>query len=111
MKNGMKFDNNKIRVDLIDPDFIINVSKILTFGARKYAPNNWQEVEDPINRYYGAALRHLLAWRQGEKRDPDSGLHHLWHCACNLMFLCWFERKADENCILQKVTSRNFIRD
>lgn len=92
---GSKDDQEKNRLDLIEPEFIEGVGKVLTFGANKYEPNNWQKVEDAEDRYYAAALRHLIAWRKGEKTDPESGLSHLDHVACNIMFLQHFEREAD----------------
>lgn len=90
---GHKDDLEKNRLDLIEPEFIEGVGKVLTFGADKYEPNNWQKVEDAENRYYAAAMRHLMAWRKGEKTDPESGLSHLYHVACNIMFLQHFERE------------------
>ena len=92
---GQKDDKEKNRLDLIEPEFIEGVGKVLTFGANKYEPNNWQKVEDAEDRYYAAALRHLIAWRKGEKTDPESGLSHLDHVACNIMFLQHFEREAE----------------
>ena len=92
---GQKDDKEKNRLDLIEPEFIEGVGKVLTFGANKYEPNNWQKVEDAEDRYYAAALRHLIAWRKGEKTDPESGLSHLDHVACNIMFLQHFEKEAD----------------
>ena len=56
---GHKDDQEKNRLDLIEPEFIEGVGKVLTFGADKYEPNNWQKVEDAENRYYAAAMRHL----------------------------------------------------
>ena len=90
---GHKDDQEKNRLDLIEPEFIESVGKVLTFGADKYEPNNWQKVEDAENRYYAAAMRHLMAWRKGEKTDPESGISHLGHVACNIMFLQHFERE------------------
>ena len=90
---GHKDDQEKNRLDLIEPEFIEGVGKVLTFGADKYEPNNWQRVEDAENRYYAAAMRHLMAWRKGEKIDSESGLSHLYHVACNIMFLQHFERE------------------
>ena len=92
---GHKDDQEKNRLDLSEPEFIGGVGKVLTFGANKYEPNNWQKVEDAEDRYYAAALRHLIAWRKGEKTDPESGLSHLDHVACNIMFLQHFEKEAD----------------
>ncbi len=90
---GKKNDEDKNRLDLIEPGFIESVGKVLTFGAEKYEPNNWQKVENAEDRYYAAALRHLLAWRHGEKIDEESGLNHLAHVATNIMFLLHFERE------------------
>ena len=92
---GRKDDKEKNRLDLVEPEFIEGIGEVLTFGANKYEPNNWQKVEDAEDRYYAAALRHLIAWRKGEKTDPESGLSHLDHAACNIMFLKHFEREAD----------------
>lgn len=93
---GRKDDQGKNRLDLIEPEFIEGVGKVLTFGAEKYEENSWQKVENAENRYYAAAMRHLLAWRKGEKIDPESGLNHLDHVACNIMFLQHFEKEDDE---------------
>lgn len=90
---GRKDDTGKNRLDLIEPEFIESVGKVLTFGANKYEPNNWQNVDDGKDRYYAAALRHLMAYRKGEEKDPESGLSHLEHVACNIMFLLHFERE------------------
>ena len=58
---GRKDDQEKNRLDLIEPEFIEGVGRVLTFGAGKYEPNNWQKVEDAKDRYYAAALRHIMA--------------------------------------------------
>jgi hypothetical protein len=91
---GKKNDQGKNRLDLIEPEFIEQVGEVLTFGAEKYGPNNWQKVENPEDRYYAAAFRHLLAYRKGEKIDPESGKPHLAHLATNVMFLLHFEKET-----------------
>lgn len=90
---GKKNDEGKNRLDLIEPKFIEEVGKVLTFGAEQYGANNWQKVENAEDRYYAAALRHLLAWRHGEKTDTESGLNHLAHVATNMMFLLHFDEE------------------
>ena len=80
------------RLSLIEPMFIEGVGEILTFGAQKYAPNNWKELPyNEIWRYKDALLRHLMAYLDGEYIDRDSGKEHLKHIGCNLMFLTWME--------------------
>jgi len=94
---GLKFDGGKNRLDLIQPEFIFGVGKVLTFGAKKYKADSWQEVEDGVNRYYSALLRHLFAWRSGEFFDKESKLPHLYHVACNVMFLIFLTKRKDKN--------------
>lgn len=87
---GIKFDQGKDRWDLLPFGPITWVVKVLTFGAKKYAPNNWQKVADPSERYFAAGMRHLVLYREGEWLDPETGLPHLAHAICNFMFLLWF---------------------
>jgi hypothetical protein len=92
MGPGLKYDTGKLRWDLLPMDCIEDVVKILTFGAEKYSPNNWKSVTPFNDRYYAALMRHVVAWRNGEEIDPESGLSHLSHAMCNLVFLSWYEK-------------------
>jgi hypothetical protein len=93
---GKKFDQDKVRLDLVEPDFIIGIAKVLTKGAEKYEPESWKTVPDAKNRYYAAALRHLLAWRNGEEIDPEWNLPHMFHLACNIMFLHYLDKEHND---------------
>lgn len=84
---GRKDDSGKIRMDLLPPRAIEAVAAVLTFGAAKYGPDNWRMVEGRRWRYHAAALRHIFAWAQGERCDPETHLHHLAHAACCLLFI------------------------
>lgn len=84
---GTKFDAGKLRYDLLDDDAVEQLVAVLTFGAKKYAPNNWRFMREWRERYYAAMQRHLVAWRKGERIDSDSGMHHLAHAMCCVMFL------------------------
>lgn len=87
---GVKFDTAKERYDLIPPGVLCDLARVLTYGARKYAPDNWRKVQDPEARYYAAAMRHMEAWRLGLKVDPESQLPHLAHALCCIVFLAAF---------------------
>lgn len=91
---GMKFDTDKLLYSLIPPETTKALAEVLTFGAKKYAPNNWQLVENGQTRYLDALFRHLEAFRSGETHDPDSGLHHLAHVLTNVAFLHYLHTKA-----------------
>lgn len=87
---GKKNDEGKARWDLLDMGFTADIVDVLTVGAEKYGENNWQGVEDAENRYFAALMRHIVAYRNDEDNDPEDGLPHLAHAACNLMFLQHF---------------------
>ena len=89
-EEGKKFDESKVRMDLVPPSIVGAVATVLTFGASKYGDRNW-ECGIKYSRVYGAMLRHILAWWEREDNDPESGFHHLWHAACCLGFLIHYE--------------------
>lgn len=95
---GLRYNKGKPRMELIEPGFMEEVAKILTFGAEKYETDNWKKF-DKIKRFqtYGSLMRHLEAHRKGEKIDPESGCSHLCHIATNVMFLWWFDRNPIDN--------------
>ena len=85
-KQEAKADAGKPRPTLVPVSLIEAVASIREYGVAKYHdPENWRKVEP--QRYKDAAYRHWLAYIKGEKLDPESGLPHLHHCACNLAFL------------------------
>jgi hypothetical protein len=86
VKTALKFDGEKPRLELLSADALIEIAKVMTFGAKKYAEHNWRN-GFAWSRLYGAALRHILSHMNGEDRDPESGLSHLSHAGCCLMFL------------------------
>lgn len=89
---GLKYDTGKLRWDLLPMECVEDVVKILSFGSTKYGDNNWQNVTPFEDRYFAALMRHLVAFRKGEKVDPESGLSHLAHAMCNVIFLSWNEK-------------------
>jgi hypothetical protein len=83
---GVKHDTGKLRFDLLPVDSIREVVWVLMFGSAKYGDRNW-ETGMAYSRLYAAALRHLMAWWEGEERDPESNLPHLAHAICCVLFL------------------------
>lgn len=89
---GRKDDTGKIRADLLPAGALMEVAKVLTFGAIKYqAENTWQNVTPFRSRYLAALMRHLFARMRGEIYDPESGLLHMAHLACCALFLLSWE--------------------
>lgn len=92
---GRKNDAGKPRLDLLPPRAILAIGEVMTYGAAKYGANNWQGVEP--ERYIAALLRHLLAYMDGQERDGESGLPHLWHALTNAAFaVAITERRREE---------------
>jgi len=90
VKNSMTDKENKPMMALVPRALILGCAKVLTYGAMKYAPNNWRRGMrwgEPAD----ALLRHFFAWLDGEDLDQESGLSHLSHCAANLAFLMHME--------------------
>ena len=90
--SGEKYDAGKPPWDVVPFEVLDELVKILNVGVKKYGkPSGWQYVEDMENRYFAALMRHLSAYRQGERTDPESGELHISHALCNVVFLVWKE--------------------
>lgn len=116
----MKFDGGKLRYDLIPFEALEQIVAVLTYGAEKYEPENWKTVE--VERYMAAAYRHMAAVSMGEELDADTGLPHLAHAGCCILFMLWmmggklpkgfdfsavskqFEEERAENQVFEKCT-------
>ena len=92
---GSKHDQDKPPLGLIDRTFLWGLARVLAFGAKKYSAHNWR-LGITTDRLYDALQRHVTAWNDGEDIDAESGLHHLDHAACELMFLRWTIEKKPE---------------
>lgn len=97
MSEGRKDDQGKLRWNLLPMELVEKIVEVYEFGANKYGENTWQNLEGGQERFYAALLRHLCAWRKGEKIDGESGLNHLQHCIWNLMGMLYFESEPDDD--------------
>lgn len=84
--SALKFDHGKPRMELLPPLALQQVALVLAFGAKKYGDFNWLNGFD-YSRLVGACLRHIFAYVGGETNDPESGLPHLSHACCCLLFI------------------------
>jgi hypothetical protein len=86
---GTKFDQGKAPWHLLPWGAVAVVVSVLDFGCRKYGPRNWEKGMD-YSRLFSAAQRHMTAWFNGEDKDPETGLSHLAHAGCCVLFLLTF---------------------
>lgn len=93
MSGGAKHDEGKPRMDLVPHLAFKEVAKVMGFGSAKYDSYDWRKGLE-YGRLYGAALRHMNAFWDGEDLDKESGLPHLAHATCCLMML--YETSASE---------------
>lgn len=92
---GVKFDDAKLRMELLPPRGVEAAARAMTYGAKKYAPRNWEKGIEP-DRLMAATLRHLFAVMRDETKDSESGLNHLDHAAASiLMLIDTIERRAE----------------
>lgn len=91
MAGGKKFDTEKPRVDLLSSKALIEIAKVMGHGAGKYGDQNWRAGIE-WSRVIGAAMRHLLAFNDGEDKDAETGLSHLAHAGCCILFLLEYEK-------------------
>lgn len=86
-----KHDEGKWRFSLIPWSSLKEIIMTLEYGAKKYSVDNWRSVPNAKARYFDACMRHLTAWWTGEKNDAESGLSHLAHAGCCILFLLWLD--------------------
>lgn len=93
--SALKFDQDKLPLHLLSTEAMNQTAAVLKFGAQKYAEHNWRK-GFAWSRPLSAAMRHITAFNNGEDTDPESGLSHLAHAACCIMFLLEFEKTHRE---------------
>lgn len=87
MSEGIKFDGGKLRLAEMMQDFRLPLSaicRVWEFGADKYEKSNWKKVDNAIDRYTNAMLRHLLE-EEAKPFDDESELLHAAHVAWNAL--------------------------
>lgn len=82
-EKGIRFRSTK----LYDFQGFNSMAHVLEYGMQKYSRNNWRK--GYVNRFSAAdsLYRHLAKIILGEEKDEESGLPHIGHIMCNVMFL------------------------
>lgn len=80
--------NCKLHFDDDENLAIVEIAKVLQYGADKYEANNWRLI--PQEEHINHALIHYLAFILGDTQDE-----HLEHCMCRLM-MAYATKKSPE---------------
>jgi len=87
--SAARFNTGKSEYHQIPLFALEGVARVLMYGERKYAKGNWAKGQ-PWSVPFDSMIRHMTAWQRGEELDPESGLPHLDHALCNMIFLSAF---------------------
>ena len=103
MEESKKYDQGKLRWDLLPLNLIEKVVEIYTFGAEKYGVNTWQNLEDGYNRYKAAMFRHLMEFEKGNVIDDESGREHLAHMVWNGIAMLHVSQIVDKKQVIPQI--------
>lgn len=88
---GLKYDLGKPQLSLLPYASLAQIAEVLEFGAKKYGRDNWKGGMT-WSRLADGVLRHMFAWVTGHRKDPETGLSHLAHAGCGILFLLSYEQ-------------------
>lgn len=91
---SMKNDriDDKPMWELLPMQEIEDLVKVYTYGAKKYKPDGWQNLENGFERYRAALMRHIMLYLNGERYDKESGLQHLSQVVWNAVAMLWYDK-------------------
>lgn len=78
---------SKVPMSTVPGPVMMEVGLAMLEGARKYGRHNYRAYGARGSVYYDAAMRHILAWWEGQDIDPDSGLSHISKCIATLVVM------------------------
>lgn len=104
----------KVPMSVVSATVLAEVAVGMLEGACKYGRHNYRHSGVRASVYYDAAMRHLMAWWEGEDIDPDSGMPHIAKCITTLFVLrdaqqhgmCTDDRPIDTSDFIQALNSR-----
>lgn len=96
-ETAVKFDNDKVDWMILPYDALEEIIKVMEFGARKYARGNFASGEGlEYTRVLNSLMRHILAFSRGEDLDPETGISHMAHAGCNVLFLLHYIKNPEK---------------
>ena len=94
-KQALRYNQGKVQWSLVDYKSIEPMVRVLEYGCKKYAKDNWKKGM-PASQIIESMLRHTFKLLEGELVDLESGIEHVGHIQCNAMFLAYVLREKPE---------------
>lgn len=95
-----RYNSGKPKYSLLDLQSLEPCVRVLEFGAKKYARDNWKKGLN-LTEILDSLMRHVGALQSGEWLDPESGLPHIGHIQCNALFLGGKNNNIDIDFIME----------
>lgn len=89
----------KVSMSCVPAPVLLELANAMLEGARKYGRHNYRIAGVRASIYYDAAMRHLMAFWEGEDIDPESGVNHIVKAIACLIVLRdsqWCENWIDD---------------
>ena len=88
--------DDKLRWELLPLEDVEDIVRVYTAGAKKYGPDQWQNLPDGIRRYKAALLRHLVEFDKGNEIDEETGCRHLAQVAWNAIAMLHISKQQKQ---------------
>ena len=90
---GLRSNAAKIKIELLPAEWTWGPADVMTKGSYKYDERNWERGMK-WSTMIGCASRHVLKFLMGERYDDETGCHHLFMAAWNLMALASYDMRG-----------------
>lgn len=85
-EQALRYNEGKVPYSYLPLDLLEDTARVLEMGAKKYARDNYRKGM-PMTEVMDSLMRHYTAFATGEDNDQESGLSHIGHMICNLLFM------------------------
>jgi hypothetical protein len=103
---GLRYNQGKLRYDLICPEQLKGLASVYTYGATKYLPHNWSKGQ-AYSTILASLKRHIAAFESGEDYDAESKCQHMahamWNCGALISFAKFYPQGDDRRCSWQRI--------
>lgn len=86
---GLRYNEGKLPWHLVDFRALKSMVEVLKYGKAKYDEDQWKKGLS-LKEIRDSFIRHMIEWNAGNEVDEESGLSHIGHMMCNLLFYEYF---------------------